>query len=188
MHRKYESDHEIMQLLRQTPSKGIEILMDQYSGLIYYIVRGKLGDRTEDIEECVSDVFVEFYNKFQELELEKGSIKAYLATMATRRAIDRYRKLAGKDSSNFDEMEEFYGDDSVEPENMTMEAEKRKLLLNEIKNLGEPDDMIMYRRYYLSQSVKEIAEDLGMKSNSVSKRISRALDTLRSRLEDYFYE
>ena len=34
----------------------------------------------------------------------------------------------------------------------------------------------------MQQSVKEIAETLGMKSNSVSKRISRALSVLEERL------
>ena len=55
-------------------------------------------------------------------------------------------------------------------------------LLQAVKDLGEPDSQILYRRYFMQQSVKEIAETLGMKSNSVSKRITRALSALEERL------
>lgn len=188
MHKRIDSDAEIIELMKRDASKGMQILMDQYSGLIYYIVGAKLKGRQQDIEECVSDVFVEFYTKFQDIDLEKGSIKAYLGTMASRRAIDKYRKLSGDIDINYDEMEEVYGDDTDNPEGQMMDSERRQVLLQAIKNLGEPDDVIMYRRYFLSQSVKEIAEALDMKSNSVTKRISRALNTLRGRLEDYYYE
>ena len=60
--------------------------------------------------------------------------------------------------------------------------------VNEVKKLGEPDSTILYRRFFLTQSVSEIADSINMKSNSVSKRISRALNTLRAQLEEYGYE
>lgn len=46
---------------------------------------------------------------------------------------------------------------------------------------------ILFRRYFLSQPVKDIADYYEMKSNSVSKRITRALEVLRGRLEAYYY-
>lgn len=188
MHKKMKSDQELLQLIHKDASRGIGLLMDRYSGLLYYIVRGKLNDRQQDIEECVSDVFIEFYSKMDDIDLQKGSIKAYLATIATRRAIDRVRKIMSHPEQDFEELEGVIGEETNEPEHVAMDSERNEYMLQEVKNLREPDSTILYRRYYLAQPVKEIAQDMGMKSNSVSKRITRALEVLQSRLEGYDYE
>lgn len=181
-------DQKLLKLLNKDASRGMQELMDYYSGLIYYIVEGKLHGKTQDIEECVEDVFIEFYNKIDQIDLNKGSIKGYLSMMATRRAIDKYRKIASVMEQGMEALEATADDCSYEPENVTVEDERNKAILTAIKNLGEPDNEILYRRYYLSQPVKEIAEALDMKSNSVTKRITRALSTLKGRLEEYHYE
>jgi len=187
MHKKILSDSEILDLIKYDPSAGMKRLMDDYSGLVYYIVNGKLNGRQQDVEECVSDVFVEFYNKIDEMDLDKGSIKAYLATMAARRGIDYFRKQAGRDNEDIDEFAELRGDEGDNPENSILETERRQKILQAVKDLGEPDSTIIFRRYFLGQQVKEIAEDLDMKGNSVTKRISRALETLKSGLEEFYF-
>ena len=68
------------------------------------------------------------------------------------------------------------------PEELAIQKCNEDRLLQAVKDLGEPDSQILYRRYFMQQSVKEIAETLGMKSNSVSKRITRALSVLEERL------
>lgn len=188
MQKLANDDQKLLELIKKNPSKGMDKLMNQYSGLIYYIVEGKLSGRIQDIEECMSDVFVEFYSKINSIDLTKGSIKIYLATIATRRAVDKYRKLvANTELPILDDT--LLEQSSVEsPELVAMESEKREKLLDEINKLGDPDNQIMYRRYFMCQSVKEIADSIGMKSNSVTKRITRALEILRLRLEDYHYE
>ena len=52
-------------------------------GLCCAIVRARLtGFPQEDIEECVSDVFLEVYRSRGKIELEKGGIRAFLAVVA----------------------------------------------------------------------------------------------------------
>ena len=68
------------------------------------------------------------------------------------------------------------------PEELAIQKNDEDRLLQAVESLGEPDSQILYRRYFMQQSVKEIAETLGMKSNSVSKRITRALSVLEERL------
>lgn len=182
------NDQKLLDLIKKNPSKGLGLLIETYSGLIYYIVQGKLTDSPQDIEECVSDVFLHFYEQIEAVDLNKGSIKAYLATIATRSAVSVYRKTVARKETA---MEEEVTPEIVEerhPESVLLEGEKRNRILQELEKLGEPDTEIMYRRYFLAQPVKEIADIIGMKSNSVTKRISRALDILRGRLEDYHYE
>lgn len=80
--------------LKSDAEKGLMQLMDTYMGLIYTIVKNKLGDVCckEDIEECVSTVFYEFYKQRENIDLSKGSIKSFLCVIAKRKAIDLYRE------------------------------------------------------------------------------------------------
>ena len=120
--------------------------------------------------------------------MEKGSIKAYLAVIARRRAIDRF-KGALKEQSHRKELDEsdYYAipDSAPGPEKTAMTKEQGAFLRAAIAKLGEPDTDIIFRRYYLEQPVAEIADAVGMKRPAVSKRIERALERLKVLMEGY---
>ncbi len=88
-------DIELLAQIRHNPDKGLSRLMEQYVKLVYAVVQSKLynAGTNEDIEECVSDVFLDFYEKIELIDLSKGSIKGYLCAIAKYKAIDLYRKL-----------------------------------------------------------------------------------------------
>lgn len=182
------SDLEILHLLAHRPEKALEQLMDKYMGFVYTIVYGRLGMfGREDVEECVSDVFYELYKTRSSIDLGKGSIKAYLAVISKRKAIDRYRRhkndglLLSLDNCAGDPPS---GDTRVEEEVAGGETADR--LITEIRALGDPDSQIMIRKYYFGQSTKIIAGALGIKENTVDKKVSRALIKLRQALEGVF--
>ena len=88
-------ERSLLTLLQKRPNEGMKELMRQYMGYCYYIVRNKLSEfPQEDIEECVSDVFVDAYRYREKIDLEKGGFRVFLATLARRRAADCYRKKA----------------------------------------------------------------------------------------------
>ncbi|KNY28156.1 sigma-70 family RNA polymerase sigma factor [Pseudobacteroides cellulosolvens] len=176
-------DENLLQLLRDQPEKGLEMLMDSYLGLVYTIVRNKLYSicSTEDIEECISSVFFEIYESRNNIDLSKGSLKAFLAVIAKRRAIDLYRNkeiFLGKVVSF----------DGYDPENSLpinqceVDRETKSVLLQSINALGEPDREIFIRKYYLGESTKTIAKSLGFKENTVDKKVSRGLAKLKNML------
>ena len=95
-------DRELLQILQKNPENGMRLVMKEYTGLCYYIVKQKLADfSAEEIEECVSDVFLAFYHQYTAIDLERGSIKGFLAVLSRRKAVDRWRKLAGKRNTSF---------------------------------------------------------------------------------------
>lgn len=178
-------DEELLRLLQHQPEQGLQKLMDQYMGLVYAIVCGKLAAAgREDIEETVSDVFYEFYQNRHSLDLSRGSIKACLAVIAKRRAIDRYRKLARAAACSLpiEQAEKRAGAETETPEAAAAAREQRELLLREIAALGWPDSEIFIRKYYLGQNSKAIAAALRLKVNTVDKKISRGLGKLRQAL------
>lgn len=182
-----EKDKKLLELIKKHPNKGMNLLMNEYGGLVFYVVQKRLQNNMNDIEECVSDVFIDFYSNINAVDLSKGSIKAFLVTIATRRAIDSYRRNSvHQEVYSLDDEHSFteymLPKENNNPEELAIQKNDEDRLLQAVKELGEPDSQILYRRYFMQQSVKEIAETLGMKSNSVSKRITRALSVLEERL------
>ena len=90
-------DRELLKVLRQNPENGIRLVMKQYAALCYYIAKQKLLDfPQEEVEECVSDVFLAFYHQYTAIDLERGSIKGFLSVLARRKAIDRWADWQGR--------------------------------------------------------------------------------------------
>ena len=159
--------------------------MDRWAGFVHAIVVDKLSGigNGQDIEECVSDVFHKIYLTRHRIDLGKGSLKSYLAVLAKRTAIDAYRKKRGKAHDvPFDELTEGPIDSNADVEQTVIEHEAKSLLLQAIKTLGEPDSEIIIRKYYFGQNSKSIALALGLKENTVNRKVSRALTKLEQSL------
>lgn len=182
-------DNEIVCQLIDCPEEGMENLMNQYTGYVYTIVYGKLSSvcNRQDMEECVSDIFYEFYKVRNRIDLKKGSVKSYLAVLSKRKAIDIYRKRKNDvgyvsiDAFDYDWLASDY---SVEDK--VGDSEASDILIDQIKALGDPDSQIVIRKYYFRQSTKIIAKALGMKENTVDKKVSRALTKLKHALGGEF--
>jgi len=181
------SDGELLQLLKTKPEKALDKMINIYGGLVYTIASDKLSFicSKEDIEECVSDVFYEVYRHRELIDLEKGSLKAFIAVIAKRKAIDIYRSLKNKNSKVVSLDDILYETTVTEKTNIEQVVEAKEdqaALVKEIKALGEPDSEIFIRKYYFGQSTRLIAQALGIKENTIDKKVSRGLVKLRGLL------
>lgn len=176
-------DVELLMEFERNPEQALGYLIDEYADLVFSIIHGKVSTvgTKEDIQECVSDVFMEFYQQISKVNLEKGSIKAYLAIIAKRKGIDLYRKLIRviSHSEDIEEDSERYVDLRTNIEQDMIRKEEKKSILQAMDSLGEPDREIFIRKYYMGQKTKEIAEALNLLDNTVDKKISRGLKKLR---------
>ena len=184
-------DSTILELIKSNPERGMTELINQYTGLVYTIISNKISGicTKEDIEEAVSDVFTAFYCKAKEIDLSKGTISAYLASIAKHKATDRLRNCSRRcelfsEDADFIEIPDSY--------NLESETEKKVLyaeLIKNIKALGEPDSTIIFRRYFLGETTKAIGEHIQMHDDNVRKHLSRALKKLQTTMKGaYYYE
>lgn len=181
------SDNEMIKLLMDNPEKGLKTLMNTYIGLVYTIVSSKISTvcSKEDIEECTSDIFYEIYKNRSLIDLEKGSIKAYISVIAKRKAIDLFRKSNKEYNKNLsmDDMDyDSIAAKNADVETAAIDSGTKNSLIKEIKALGEPDSEIFIRKYYFGQSTRLIARALKLKENTVDKKVSRGLQKLRQSL------
>jgi len=180
-------DNELLKLLKTKPEKTLDKMIKIYAGLVYTIAADKLASicSKEDVEECVSDVFYEVYRQRDLIDLQKGSIKAFIAVIAKRKAIDIYRSLKNKNNKLISLnciFSENTISDKTNIEQAVTEKEDQVAVIKGIKALGDPDSEIFIRKYYFGQSTKIIAKAIGIKENTIDKKISRGLVKLRELL------
>lgn len=99
------NDNELLDLIYEDSVSGVTELIDTYADLVYKIVFEVLSDAAPQkyIDECVADSFVAFYDNADDVDLFRGSIKAYLAVIAKRRAANLYYTLTSDDEAVFPE-------------------------------------------------------------------------------------
>ncbi len=173
-------DEDLMRLLAMNEESGLEAIIDRYSAFVMKIIYSKLGDccSREDMEETASDIFLLFLKSARIRNYEIKSISAFISVIAKRQCVNAFRKsISHEQTVSYDEVENVVSDvEQIDFERMR--------LLNAIKQLGETDEEIFVRKYYLGQKSREIAKDMGIKTNTIDKRISRGLKKLKTMLEE----
>ena len=137
-----EKDKKLLELIKKHPNKGMNLLMNEYGGLVFYVVQKRLVNNMNDIEECVSDVFIDFYSNINAVDLNKGSIKAFLVIIATRRAIDTYRRNSVHQEvysldDEYSFIEYMLPKENNNPEELAIQKYNEDRLIQAVKDLGE---------------------------------------------------
>ncbi|MGE4213652.1 MAG: sigma-70 family RNA polymerase sigma factor [Anaerotignaceae bacterium] len=178
------SDERLAELLNTNPQLGYVELTDKYLGFVYKIAYSKLFGTCskEDIEEFVCNIFYEFYCNRNKINLEKGSIKAFLSVFTKRRAINLFYKITkGQEGiSIYDDNLQNILSCNGNVEQAVLDSETKKELISAVKAMGYPDCEIIIRKHYLGQTLREISFDLSMKVKTVEKRYERGLKKLRN--------
>ena len=123
------TDSELLDLIYDNDLEGMSSLIDRYAVAVYKTVADVLSGvgTQEDIEDCVADAFVAFYNNIDDVDLSRAGVKAYLCVIAFRRAVNLYFTISPDSDKVFSEY-------TVEEmsEAMTDEPEDEMPVLSEV--------------------------------------------------------
>lgn len=175
------NDKEIILLLRDSPSKGLYEAIAKYSRLIRTVVRRILPNNPEDVEECVEDTFVNVWRHVDNIDLNNPNLKAYLLTTARNITITRYRQLKRRDVVSLECVPEPTEDDVSQT---ILDAETSRELKSLIMEMQEPDRGIFFRRYFLFETQKQIAQALELSEVQIKNKLYRGRLWLRKELEE----
>lgn len=171
------NDKELLQLLKSNTQQGLAQTVMQYSAYVHKIANTRLCDvcTREDIEEAVSDIFLIFYELGKKNGFDMRSVRAILMVIAKRHCINVFhRQCKQEEMLDYDDLENTIAEDNSENSD----------LIDAIKQLGEPDEQIFIRKYYLGEKNKDIAKDLGMNISTLNMKLSRGLKKLKKILEE----
>lgn len=181
-------DLEIIELFFSRSEQAISETRKKYGPACLAISRNILGNNL-DAEECVSDAFLAMWNNIPPERPEP--LRAYLFRIVRNISITKYHSnTAGKRNSFYDvaldELEDcLAGTGSVEQEITARELSS--LIDRFLATLDEDSRMLFVRRYWYSDSVKDLAERFGTNPNNLSVRLSRLRTKLRKFLQKEGY-
>lgn len=165
------TDERLLELLEQDPEAGLAALMERYGGAVRAAAARRLSNE-EDVRECVNDVFAQAYFQRARFDPAKGSLKNWLCTLATRRAIDRARAGARRAADPLPE---------ALPAAGAPDPDARLDVQNALARLPK-EEAALLRMRAAGLTVRQIARALDEPYETVKKRQQRSLAKLRKLL------
>lgn len=164
--------------LKNKKRNAIDEAIEVYTPYLSTVLYNMLGNRLpkEDIEEILSDVFVTLWKNADTIDLEKGTLRAYLAAVARNFALKKLNKQ--KDYTSLDEIE--LPDAAPIPEEKTAES----LVWDAVMRLGEPDNEIFVRYYKFGEKIREIAKATGVNPSTIKTKLARGRRKLKEILSN----
>ena len=165
-------DDWIVACITRKKEKGLELLIDQYGGLITAIVRKHLGTLKSYEEECVNDVLLAVWHHIDRFDSEKNTFKNWVAAIAKYKAIDYQRKYIKTQHESLSEAG--VGKTSEVHNIQTDDVEELLDHLNE-------GDRELFKAYYLQEvELKQIAEKQQTTISNLYNRLSRGRKKLKA--------
>lgn len=175
-------DSRIVDLFLERSQRAVAELSGKYGRLIYEVSYNVLGNR-EDARECENDTYMGVWNSIPPNRPEK--LKAYVCRIARNLSVKRLRSAhAKKRSALVLAMEELSEEISVPGVEAQLSAVWLGGSIDRFLDEADRESRVVFvRRFYLGQSIHEIAEALNIRENTVSKRLSRTKLALKEYLE-----
>ena len=176
-------DEQILDLFFERSEQAIGALSEKYGGKLEQIAF-RIVRRREDAEECVSESYWRLWNSIP--PKRPRPLFAYAAKTVRNLAIGCLRhsgaqKRGGEFELTIDELAECLADPAGLDEALDA-RELGRLLDSFLAGLDRESRVLFLRRYWFGESVAEIAAAFGMKPGTVSVRLFRTREQLKSYL------
>lgn len=154
--------------------------VNKIHGLVFSILRNH-----EDTEEVLCDIYLKLWNNAHQFNPQRGSVMAWLMTLARSKALDCYRKRSRCRSVYAEicalqvQCELVIDDVELNGQN----AEERSAILNLIAELPEQQLNVLYLAFFRDHSHQEVANTLNLPLGTVKSHIRRTIKKLRESME-----
>jgi len=172
-------DREIVALLWARSETAITRLLERYGRLAQSVAR-RIVQNEQDAQECVSDAALAVWNTVP--PERPASLRAYFCTVTRHHALNRYRyNTAARRRGDllWEELDSLADTASAEEDTAALGAAVSAWLRTQPKEAR----LLFMKRYYLGESVAELAAFFGIRENNVSVRLTRLRASLRAYLK-----
>lgn len=159
---------EALSRIAEGDETGVELLYSSMGKWMLLIAKGVTGNKVI-AEDAVQESFLRITENIEKYEKNTNAC-AWVCRIVHNTAVNELKKYKGKEYCPIDEIEIVSGEESMEKR-----SESRLLVEQLMKKLDPPilREMI-YRKYFLDMTVREIAKEIGKSKSYVSKEILKA--------------
>jgi RNA polymerase sigma-70 factor (ECF subfamily) len=161
----------------------LSALYSLYASTVLALLTKMLGSRSE-AEEILQEVFVELWRRAPQYDSSRGSVVAWVVTVARSRALDALRARSrryGDKQLQFSDRHAL-GTDSGRPDVLVSSTRWHQALRQAFKQLSEDQRAVLELSYFLGMSHDQIAETLNLPVGTVKSRILAGMRALRTML------
>lgn len=178
-------DEEIIALYERRSEEAVVWTEQMYGRYCFQVAHNILGN-SEDSEECVSDAYVQLWNRIPPARPE--CLKAYLAKIVRNGAVNRLlmgraKKRGGGEAALVLEELDFCLSDGRTPETELLEAERKRAAERAVNRcleaLSPRVRAMMVRRYFYLEPIKKISRRYGTNEGQVRASLFRGRKKLR---------
>src|SRR5437867_7124175 len=162
-----ERDHRSLLRVQEGDSRALEELYDRYTPLLYPVAF-RILRRAADAEDALQEAWLQVWRRAVTYDPRRGTVAAWLLTVARTRALDRYRSLAARGRA----------ESSVDPEAGARPPEPSASAVH--AQLGERVWSALAQLQPQQRQVLEIAYFEGLSQSEVAARLNAPLGTVKS--------
>ena len=160
-------DQSCVERMRAGDSRALEELYDRHNGLLYSVVM-RVVKRPADAEEVLQESWLQIWRGAATYNAARGTVGAWLVTVARSRAIDRIRSEGSRERA-----EQASGTDPVPP---TKDASAEVAHRQMSERVGRALDQLGPQH----RQVLELAYFGGLTQSEIAERLDAPLGTIKS--------
>ena len=146
------SENELISEIKKRNPNAFDFLVNEYTKPVYYLAYNILTHHgtKEDIEECVSDVFLEVWQKIKDFDSKKGGFRTWIFMLTKYKALAYKRKGEKNNTVN---IEDYMLGEPTDVENQVLDRQTQEKIMKTISGLGKVDRELFIRRYLYNESI-----------------------------------
>ena len=166
------SENELISEIKKRNVNAYGFLIKEYTKLVYYLAYNilNISHSKEDIEECVSDIFLDVWLNIEEFDSERSNFKTWILMLTKYKALNYKRKLKKNHVENIDD---YQVEEPNTVEKQIIDRETQKKLLETINSFNETDRELFIRRYLCNEKISDIMQSLGLSRSAIDNRLLR---------------
>ena len=171
-------DEKILAELKERNEQTICFIMERYAKLLWTVADAVLRNvgTSQDVEECVADVFIQLWQRPDQFDPQRGTLKSWLCIVARTRALDRFRELSRCNTVSIDDVM-LIGRMGVH--DYIVQEENKREVADALNQLSLVDREILIRRFYYEQKPREISLAMNLSVKEINNHLYRSKQKLR---------
>ncbi|MDZ4673994.1 MAG: sigma-70 family RNA polymerase sigma factor [Gemmatimonadota bacterium] len=185
------SDADLVQRMARGEDAALAGLYDRWASLVLATAMRLTRDQS-DAEEIVVEAFAQAWKSADRFDASRGSVPAWLSTMARSRALDLVRARGRR--SRLEEASvatvgapRSTGEGPSAPDAPVLTRERQRAVAEALGALPDPQRQAIELAYFGGLSQSEIATQLGEPLGTIKTRVRLAMAKLRDTLRPYYH-